>query len=335
MLSPEFVVGHEAARFHHAFRRRGSSVAARGARAAADAAGGHIRDGSADTAARYVAAFRKGLNETGYVEGQNVTVEYHWLEGRYDRLPALLADLVRRQVAVIATPGNVPSIAAKAAIATIPIVFGVGDDPVQLGLVASLARPGGNVTGVNFFVQEVVAKRLRLLHDLVPKAVRIAVLVNPANAAVETTTLREVQEAAPTIGLQIQILKARTIGEIDTAFATLARERPDALFVAGDAFFLDRRVQFATLTARDRIPATYSVREPVAAGGLMSYGADLAEVFHQIGVYTGSILKGAKPADLPVLQSTKFELVINLTTAKALGLTIPADVLSIADEVIE
>jgi ABC-type uncharacterized transport system substrate-binding protein len=294
-----------------------------------------IRDGSADTAARYVAAFRKGLNETGYVEGQNVTVEYHWLEGRYDRLPALLADLVRRQVAVIATPGNVPSIAAKAAIATIPIVFGVGDDPVQLGLVASLARPGGNVTGVNFFVQEVAAKRLRLLHDLVPKAVRIAVLVNPANAAVETTTLREVQEAAPTIGLQIQILKARTIGEIDAAFATLARERPDALFVAGDAFFLDRRVQFATLTARDRIPATYSVREPVAAGGLMSYGADLAEVFHQIGVYTGSILKGAKPADLPVLQSTKLEFVINLTTAKALGLTIPADVLSIADEVIE
>jgi putative ABC transport system substrate-binding protein len=294
-----------------------------------------IRDGSADTAARYVAAFRKGLNETGYVEGQNVTVEYHWLEGRYDRLPALLADLVRRQVAVIATPGNVPSMAAKAAIATIPIVFGVGDDPVKLGLVASLSRPGGNATGINFFVTEVVAKRLRLLHDLVPKAVRIAVLVNPANAAVETTTLREVQEAAPTIGLQIQILKARTIGEIDTAFATLARERPDALFVAGDAFFLDRRVQFATLTARDRIPATYSVREPVAAGGLMSYGADLAEVFRQIGVYTGSILKGAKPADLPVLQSTKLEFVINLTTAKALGLTIPTDVLSIADEVIE
>jgi putative tryptophan/tyrosine transport system substrate-binding protein len=296
---------------------------------------GFIRDGSADAATRFVAAFRKGLNETGYVEGRNVTVEYHWLEGRYDRLPALLADLVRRQVTVIATPGNVPAIAAKAAIATIPIVFGVGDDPIQLGLVASLARPSGNVTGINFFVQEVTAKRLRLLHDLVPKAVRVAVLVNPANAAVETTTLREVQEAAPAIGLQIQILKASTIVEIDEAFATLARERPDALFVAGDAFFLDRRVQFATLTARDRIPATYSVREPVAAGGLMSYGPDLAEVFHQIGVYTGSILKGAKPADLPVLQSTKLEFVINRTTAKALGLTIPADVLSIADEVIE
>jgi putative ABC transport system substrate-binding protein len=296
---------------------------------------GFIRDGSADTAARYVAAFRKGLNETGYVEGQNVTVEYHWLEGRYDSLPALLADLVRRQAAVIATPGNVPAIAAKAAIATIPIVFGVGDDPVKLGLVANLARPNGNATGVNFFVQEVVAKRLRLLHDLLPRAVRIAVLVNPANAAVETTTLREVQEAAPALGLQLQILKARTIGEIDAIFATLERERPDALFVAGDAFFLDRRVQFATLTARDRIPATYSVREPVAAGGLMSYGADIVEMFRQIGVYTGSILKGAKPADLPVLQSTKLEFVINLQTARALGIEVPPAVLSIADEVIE
>ena len=294
-----------------------------------------IRDGSADTAARYVAAFRKGLNETGYVEGQNVNVEYHWLEGRYDRLPALLADLVRRQVTVIATPGQVPSIAAKAAVATVPIVFGVGDDPVQLGLVTSLARPGGNATGINFFVQEVGAKRLRLLHDLIPNAVRIAVLVNPMNAAVETTTLREVQEAAPALGLQIQVLKASTIGEIDAAFANIARERPDALFVAGDAFFLDRRVQFATLTARDRIPASYSVREAVAAGGLMSYGPDLAEAFRQIGVYTASILKGAKPADLPVLQSTKFEFIINLTTSKALGLTIPASFLSLADELIE
>jgi putative ABC transport system substrate-binding protein len=294
---------------------------------------GFIRDGSADTSARYVAAFRKGLNETGYVEGQNVTVEYHWLEGHYDRLPALLADLVRRQVAVIATPGNVPSIAAKAATATIPIVFGVGNDPVKLGLVASLARPGGNATGINFFVTEVVAKRLRLLHDLVPKAVRIAVLVNPEN--VSETTLREVQEAAPTIGFQIQILNARTIGEIDAVFATLARERPDALFVAGDAFFLDRRVQFATLTARDRIPATYSVRELVTAGGLMSYGPDLADAVHHVGVYTGSILKGAKPADLPVVQSTKLELVINLQTARALGIEVPLYLQQIADEVIE
>jgi ABC-type uncharacterized transport system substrate-binding protein len=294
-----------------------------------------IRDGSADASARFAAAFRKGLNETGYVEGQNVTVGYHWLEGQYDRLPALMADLVRQQVAVIATIGNVTSLAAKAATATIPIVFGVGDDPVKLGLVASLARPGGNATGINFFVQEVVAKRLRLLHELVPKAVRVAVLVNPRNASAAESTLRGVQQAAPTIGLQIQILNAGTIGEIDAAFATLSRERPDALFVAGDAFFLDRRVQFATLTARDRIPAAYSVREPVAAGGLMSYGPDIADAFRQVGVYSGSILKGAKPADLPVLQSTKFEFVINLQTARALGIEVPPALFSVADEVIE
>ena len=296
---------------------------------------GFIRDGSADASPRFAAAFRKGLNETGYVEGQNVTVEYHWLEGQYDRLPALVADLVRRQVAVIATPGNAGTHAAKAATATIPIVFGVGGDPVRLGLVASLARPGGNATGINFFNGEVTAKRLRLLHDLVPKAIRIAVLVNPGNASIVETTLREAQEAATTLGLQIQILNASTIGEIDTAFATLARERPDALFVAGDAFFTSRRVQLATLTARDRIPTAYAVRELVAAGGLMSYGTDLADVFHQVGVYTGKILKGAKPADLPVLQSTKFEFVINLQTARALGIEVPPGVLSIADAVIE
>jgi putative ABC transport system substrate-binding protein len=229
----------------------------------------------------------------------------------------------------------VPSVAAKAATATIPIVFGVGDDAVRLGLVASLARPGGNATGINFFSGEGISKRLRLLHDLVPKAVHIAVLVNPTNAATAKSQLREGQEAAPTLGLQIQILNASTIGEIDAAFATLARERPDALFVAGDVFFLDRRMQFATLTARDRIPATYASRELVAAGGLMSYGTDIADMFHQVGVYAGSILKGAKPAELPVLQSNKFELVINLTTAKALGLTIPPGVMSIAEEVIE
>jgi putative ABC transport system substrate-binding protein len=297
---------------------------------------GFIRDGSADTSARFAAAFRKGLNETGYVEDQNVTVEYHWLEGQYDRLPALLADLVRRQVAVIATPGSVPSRAAKIATATIPIVFGVGDDPVQLGLVASLARPGGNATGINFFTQEVVAKRLRLLHDLVPKAVRIAVLLNPANAEIAETTLRDVKEAAPNIGLQIQMtLNARTIGEIDAAFATLARERPDALIVAADAFFLGRRMQFATLAARDRIPAAYGVHEFVAAGGLMSYGTNIADAFRQVGVYTGRILKGAKPADLPVVQSTTFEFVINLQTARALGIEVPSALLLIADEVIE
>jgi putative ABC transport system substrate-binding protein len=295
-----------------------------------------INGSSPDASARFAAAFRKGLNESGYVEGQNVTVEYHWLEGQYDHLPPLLADLVRRKVAAIATPGSTPAaLAAKAAAVTIPIIFGVPEDPVRLGLVASLARPGGNATGINFFVQEVTAKRLRLLHELVPKAVRVAVLVNPGNAMTTESTLREVQEAAPTLGLQIQILNASTIGEIDAAFATLARERADALFVSPDGFFTSRRGQFATLTARDRIPAAYTVREHVAAGGLMSYGTDLADMFRQVGVYTGSILKGAKPAEMPVLQSTKFEFVINLQTARALGIAVPPGLISFADEVIE
>jgi putative ABC transport system substrate-binding protein len=297
---------------------------------------GVIDGGSANTSARWVIRFRKGLNETGYVEGKNVTVEYHWLEGQYDHLPALMADLVRRRVAVIATPASPPAaLAAKAATATIPIVFGVGDDPVKLGLVASLARPGGNATGINFFQQEVVAKRLRLLHDLVPKAVRVAVLVNPGNASIAESTLRDVQQAAPTLGLQIQILKASTIGEIEAAFATLAREHPDALFVAPDIFFASRRVQFATLAARDRIPAAYTNPDYIAAGGLMSYGTDVADSYHQVAVYTGSILKGAKPADLPVLQSTKFVFAINLQTARALGIEVPPGLLAIADEVIE
>ena len=297
---------------------------------------GFVSGGSADASTRLVAAFRKGLNETGYVEGQNVTAEYHYLEGKYDRLPALMADLTSRHVAVIATPANiVASLAAKAATATIPIVFGVSEDPVRLGLVASFARPGSNATGINNFGHEVTAKRLRLLHDLVPKAVRIAVLVNPANASSAETTLREAQEAAPTIGLQIQMLNATTIGEIDAAFASLARGHSDALFVAADVFFTSRRGQFATLTARYRIPSAYATRDPVAAGGLMSYGTDIADMFRQVGVYTGSILKGAKPADLPVLQSTKFEFVINLQAARALGIEVPPGVLSIADEVIE
>jgi putative tryptophan/tyrosine transport system substrate-binding protein len=296
---------------------------------------GFIRDGSAEASVRLAAAFRKGLSETGYVEGQNVTVEYHWLGGQYDLLPALVADLVRRHVAVIATPGSVPSRAAKAVTATIPIVFGVGDDPVRQGLVASLARPGGNATGINILTSEVVAKRLRLLHDLVPKAVRVAVLVNPGNASVTESTLREVRVAASTLGLQIQIIKATTIGEIDAAFATLAREGTDALLVAPDALFISRRVQLAILTARDRIPAIYANRDAVEVGGLMSYGPDLAEMFHQVGVYTGNILKGAKPAELPVLQSTKFELVINVHTARALGIQVPPGVVSIADELIE
>jgi putative ABC transport system substrate-binding protein len=296
---------------------------------------GYLHGGSAVADAADAAAFRKGLNETGTVEGQNVTVEYHWLEGQYDRLPGLTADLVRRRVAVIAALGAASALAAKAATATIPMGFGVGDDPVKLGLVASLARPGGNVTGINFFNQEVIAKRLGLLHDLVPNAVRVGVLVNPANASVTETTLRELQKAAPAIGLQIQRLDAATIGEIDAAFATVARERPDALFVAPDAFFGSRRVQFVTLTAVNKLPAAYWEREVVAAGGLMSYGTNLADAVQQVGVYTGRILKGAKPADLPVVQSTKFELAINLQTARALGIEVPSGILSIADEVVE
>jgi len=236
---------------------------------------GFVNAGSEDALSRSLPAFRKGLNETGYVEGENVTVEYQWLAGQYARLPALLDDLVRRRVAVIAAVTAPVALAAKAATATIPIVFGVGEDPVPLGLVASLARPGGNATGVNFFVQEVVAKRLGLLHELVPKAVRVALLVNPAQATTAETTSRDVQEAARAIGLQIQILNASSSNEIDAAFATLARERPDALFVAPDGFFGGRRVQIATLEARDRIPAAYATRDYVAAGGLMSYGTDL------------------------------------------------------------
>jgi putative ABC transport system substrate-binding protein len=285
--------------------------------------------------ARRAAAFRDGLNETGYVEGQNVTVEYHWLDGQYDRLSSLMANLVPR-VAVIATPGSNPaSLAAKAATTTVPIVFGVGEDPVKLGLVASIARPGGNATGINFFGQEVTTKRLGLLHELVPKAVRIAALVNPANAPSAETTLRDIPEAARLLGLQIQILNASTSREIEAAFATLLRDRADALFVAGDGFFSGRRVQFATLTARHAIPAIYSTRAYVEAGGLMSYGTDDLDRFRQVGIYTGQILKGAKPADLPVMQSTKFEFVINLVTARALGLEVPPGLSARADEVIE
>ena len=291
---------------------------------------------SADTSAGLVAAFRKGLGETGYVAGQNVTVEYHWLEGQYDQLPALMADLVRRRVAVIATPANTPAaLAAKAATAMIPIVFGVGDDPVKLGLVGSLARPSGNATGINYFSQELNAKRLELLRQLVPKAVRVDVLVDSGNVTTAETTVQEAQKAARAIGLQIHVLNATTIEEIDAAFATLARERPDALFIASDAFFFSRRVQIATLAPRERIAAVYARREYVDGGGLISYGTSLADAAHHVGVYTGNILKGIRPADLPVLQSTKFELVINLKTAKALNLTIPETLLATADEVIQ
>jgi putative tryptophan/tyrosine transport system substrate-binding protein len=242
---------------------------------------------------------------------------------------------VRRQVAVIAAFSPPAAQAAKAATATIPIVFVVTEDPVKLGLVASLARPGGNATGINFFASEVVAKRLGFLHDLVLKAVRIAVLVNPANAAVAEATLRDIPEAARALGLQIQFLNASTSREIEAAFATLVRERTDALFVAPDGLFVNRRVQFATLAARHAIPAAYALREQVEAGGLMSYGTDLVDAYHQTGVYTGQILKGAKPADLPVVQPSKFEFVINLQTARALGIEVPNALLLVADEVIE
>jgi putative tryptophan/tyrosine transport system substrate-binding protein len=295
---------------------------------------GFVSARSPEASARLGAAFRKGLNETGIVEGQNVSVEYHYLEGQLDRLPSLMAD-VHRRVAVIATPSTPATLAAKAAITTIPIVFGVAEDPVKLGLVASLARPGGNATGINFFFSEVVAKRLGLLHDLVPKAVRIAVLVNSANAPNAETTLRQIPEAARALGLQIQMLNASTSREIEAAFATLVRDGTDALFLVPDAFFVSRRVQFVTLTARHGIPAAYASREEVEAGGLMSYGTDILDMYRQVGVYTGQILKGAKPADLPVVQSTKFEFVINLITARALGIEVPDTLLARADEVIE
>ena len=296
---------------------------------------GFVNAGSEDASTDRARAFRKGLSEAGYVEGQNVTVEYHWLEGRYDREPALMADLVRRRVAVIAAWGGQTALAAKAATTTIPIVFGVAEDPVKLGLVPSLARPGGNATGINFFDSEVAAKQLGLLHELVPKAVRVAVLVNPANTTITETLLREIPEAARGLGLQIQVINASTSHEIDAAFASLAPERPDALVVAGDAFFASRRTQLVTLTARDRLPTAYTTREIVAAGGLMSYGTNIADAFHHIGVYTGSILKGVKPADLPIVQSTKIEFVINLQTAKLLGIDVPPTLLATADEVIE
>jgi putative ABC transport system substrate-binding protein len=292
---------------------------------------------SADASARYVAAFRKGLNETGYVEGKSVVVEYNWLEGHYDRLPALLTDLIGRRVAVLTTPGSTPgAIAAKAATSTIPIVFSVAQDPVKLGLVNSLAHPGGNATGINFFAQEVAGKRLALLHDLVPKAVNVAVLINPANVSSAEYNFRQVQQAAPSFGMKIQqVLKASTVAEIDAVFATLERERPDALFVAGDGFFDTRAGQIAGLAARAKIPAAYQQRENVEAGGLMSYGTDFADMYRQVGVYAGSILKGAKPFEMPVQQATKFEFVINLQAARGLGIEVPPTLLAIADGVIE
>jgi len=281
-------------------------------------------------------AFRQGLKDTAYVESENVGIEYRWAENQMDRLPALAADLVHRRVTVIVVSGGfVVAFAAKAATTTIPIVFGVPEDPVRLGLVASLARPGGNLTGINFLNVELVAKGFEILRELVPVATRVAVLINPANATNAETTLSAAETATRAMGLQIQPLKASTNLEINAAFATLMRDRPDALFVSPDAFFNSRRLQLANMAARHVIPMSSVSRDIAEVGGLMSYGTNILDVYRQMGVYTGRILKGARPEDLPVVQSSKFELVINQQTARMLGLTVPDKLLVAADEVIE
>ena len=281
-------------------------------------------------------AFRQGLKDTGYIEGESVAIEFRWAENQMDRLPALTADLIRRQVAVIVTPGGAASaLAAKASTTTIPIVFVVGEDPVRLGLVASVARPDGNLTGINFLSTELTAKRLELLRELVPGVTRVAVLVNSANATNAETTRRDVEPAARAIGLQIQLFYASTSREIDAAFATLTRDRPDALFVGLDPFFNSRRIQIVHLASHHHIPAIYGNRDFAEAGGLMSYASNIADAYRQAGIYTGRILKSAKPADLPVLQASKLDLVINVQTARMLGLTVPPTLLARADEVIE
>jgi len=283
---------------------------------------------------RLMAVFRESLAEAGYIEGRNVAIEYRWAKGRYDRMPAMAAELVRRPVAVIVASPTTTAVVAKAATATIPIIFGVTDDPVRLGLVTSLARPDGNATGVYFFLSDLAAKQLGLLHELVPAAARIALLINPDNANAEVV-MREMTAAASSIGVQIEVMRASDSAAIDAAFAALVRNKADALVVGADPFFFSRRAHLATLATRHAIPAVYTVRDFPEAGGLMSYGTSLTEAFRQIGVYTGRILKGAKPADLPVVQSTKFDFIINLTTAKALGLDVPPTLLARADEVIE
>ena len=296
---------------------------------------GFLHAASADTQADRLRGFRRGLSDTGYVEGKNLAIEYRWAENQLDRLPVLAADLVRRQVAVIVAAGGAATpLAAKAATTTIPIVFTFPEDPVRLGLVVSLARPGGNATGINFFSAELLAKRLELLREMVPAARRIAVLVNPTDANADLM-FRDVEAATRAIGLQIQVINTSTGRDIDAAFATFVRERPDALFVSGGPLFVSRRVQLILLAARHALPASYGSREYAEIGGLMSYGPNQTDAHHLAGVYAGRILKGAKPADLPVVQSSKFELVINHQTARILGLTVPPTLLATADEVIE
>jgi putative ABC transport system substrate-binding protein len=280
--------------------------------------------------------FRQGLKDTGFVEGENVAIEYRWAENHFDRMPVLLAELIRRQVAVIAaTGGSAAGLAAKAANTTIPTVFAAAEDPVRLGLVESLSRPGGNMTGVNFFSAEVVAKRLELLREMVPGAVRIAVINNPNNKMQTEAILRDMQVAAGAMGLQLHVFDARTSRDIDEVFGALMQNRPDALFVAPDPLFFGRRVQLVNWASRHALPATYPARDLAEAGGLMSYGTDISHAYRQVGIYVGRILKGAKPAEMPVLQADKFELVINAQTARMLGLTVPAGLLARADEVIE
>jgi ABC-type uncharacterized transport system substrate-binding protein len=291
---------------------------------------------SPDVLADPLRGLREGLKESGYFEGQNVAIEYRWAENQLDRLPMLAGELARRPVSVIvATGGSASVLAARAATTTIPIVFNVGDDPIRLGLVPTLSRPGGNLTGVNFFAVELVAKRLEILHELVPAAARVAVLVNPASGDITEAMVHDMQAAARAMGLQLRVLNAGSGKEIDAAFATLAHERPDALLVGHGPPFAARRVQLVHLATYHRIPAVYSLRQFVEIGGLITYGASLTDAYRQVGVYAGRILKGAKPADLPVVQSTKFELVINAQTARMFGLTVPPSLLARADEVIE
>jgi putative tryptophan/tyrosine transport system substrate-binding protein len=296
---------------------------------------GFLDPRSPGTMENLLRTFRQGLKDTSYVEGENVAIAYRFAEGQFDRLSELATELVRRRVSVIVTSGVVAAFAAKAATTTIPIVLSTAEDPVRLGLVASLARPGGNLTGINLLSAELAAKRLELLRELVPRATHVAVLVNPANATMTEITLRDLEPAARAMGLQTQVLNARTSREINAAFATFVRERPDAVFVNLDAFFTSRRVQLATLATRYVVPMTSANREITEAGGLMSYGSNIADAYRQMGVYAGRILKGAKPEDLPIVQASKFELVINVETARTLGLTVPDKLLVAADEVIE